>query len=292
VGANLEWDCIPITLSTLQGTLNFNTPDVLGTGEGGFYLLRREECRMGFTLRSTVDDISADDGSIVHKVLASGYEVRLSAELWAFPGTDGNRGEPASGAVLVEMNDLLMRHLNRCRDDGLARLIWTPTGGSPQRMIDDLFWTDDEESSNGGGNDQVWVMTWGMRSPFPYAQDAAENTTTITDGNSDTLLNAGTARFYPVIKIYGPATDVTITNDANDGIIHYDSAQPGAVAIGGGDYVEVDTFRQTAFLNGDVANRLPGIDPFVTEFFKLEIGNNLIGVTGADIDILWQSAWA
>jgi hypothetical protein len=291
VGANLEWDCIPAALTTLQGTLNFNTPNVLGTGNGGFLLLRREECRMGFALRSTVDDVSADDGSIVHKVLASGYEVRLSAELWDQPGVDGTAGAPASGAVLVDLNDLLMRHLNRCRGDGLGRFLWTPSGAA-QRMVDDLWWTDNEESSNGGGNDQLWVVSWGMRSPFPYAQDAAEITDTITDGNSDTLTNDGTAAIYPVIKIYGPATDVTITNDANDGVIHYDSTQPGAVAIGGGDYVEVDTFRQTAFLNGDVANRLPGIDPFVTEFFKLEIGANLIGVTGADIDVLWQSAWA
>lgn len=285
MGATLEWDCIPFVLSTPQGTLELNTPDAIGTGVG-YYLLDRGGCSMVAPLRVSIDEVAADDGAIPHRVFTSGYRVDLAVELWE------NATTPASGSTLVEMNDLLMRHLNRCRADGSGRLLWTPSG-AVQRMVDDLWWDVEADATADTQNDlPLWTVKFGMVSPFPYAMVAAETTTHIANHGTGTLDNDGSAQFFPVIKINGPATDVLISNDANDGVIHYDSTLPGGSSIAGGHYVEVDCFRNTAFLDGDAAERLSSIDPFQTVFFKLEIGENNITVDGASVDILWQPAFA
>lgn len=290
MGANLEWDCIPLTLTTLQGSVAFNTPDVLGAGAGGFLLLRREGCKMGAPLRVTTDDVPASDGTIVHRVLRGGYAVNLTVELWQAPGTDGAPGEPATGATLVALNDLMVRHLVRMLDDGQGRLSWNPSGDTvAERMVDDLFWTGDVDVSDDA---LLWALAFGLQSPFPYAMDLQETTSPITDGGSVVLTNVGTSKFWPVIKAYGPATDFTITNDTTGKVIHYDSSQPGASAVAGGHYIEFDCFRNTAYLDGDVANRRAGVDPLVTEFWALELGANTVSCDGCDVDVLWQPAWA
>lgn len=290
MGANLEWDCIPHVFTTPQGNLPLNTADALGPGLGGYYLIRRESAKMGAPLRTSIDDVPAGDGAIPHKVLTSGYRVTLPLELWATPGTGGEPGEAATGATLVAMNDLLMRHLNRIREDGQGRLTWNPSGDSnPERMVDDMFWFGDPSEEN---DDLLWTVTFDLVSPFPYAQDAAETTTSIDDGDSATLTNPGSARFYPVIKAHGPSDEFTILNETSGKQLHYDGSQPGASTLAGGHYIEFDCFRNTAYLDGDVATRMAGIDPFLSEFWTLEIGDNVVSADGADIDVLWQAAWA
>lgn len=291
MGATLEWDCIPFTFTTPQGDLLFNTPDALGAGLGGFYLLRRGACTMGAPLRTSIDDVPAEDGSVVHKVLTAGYRVNLAVELWKTPGVTGQAGIAAMGETLVAMNDLLLRHLNRIRDDGGGRLSWNPSGDTNvERMVNDLFWFGDVGDED---DDLLWTVTFELVSPFPYAMGAAETTTSISDGASAVLANVGSSRFKPVIKAYGPTSEFTITNETSGKQMHYDASQPGASAIGGsGAYAEFDHFRNTAYLNGDVASLAAGVDPFVSEFFPLEIGDNTISVDGCDIDVLWQPAWA
>lgn len=288
MAATLEWD-LAYTLTTPYGSLVFNADDQLGTAvTGGLYLLDPAGCAMGAPLRVSVDDVPQDDGSIVHPVLTGGYRARILLRLLE------HREQPACGETLVLMNDLLMRHLNSLRGDGGGRLAWNPSGSTPERMIDDIWWFEDLTAEFDG---VYWKIQFGVISPFPYAMDAAEATTAITDGNTGILDNEGSARFKPVVKVFGPTSNFEVTNlndlddDGNPQKLVYDASLPGAVAIGGGDYVEFDFFRETAYLNGSGANRKSGIDIVQSDFWALLPEPNSVTITGADCDVLWQSAW-
>ena len=49
--------------------------------------------------------------------------------------------------------------------------------------------------------------------------------------------------------------------------------------------------RNTAYLDGDVANRKAGIVLSTSDFWPMVQGTNTIHPEGCDIDVLWQSAW-
>lgn len=288
MAASLEWT-IPYLLTTPAGSLAFNTDDVLGSAADGGILLLDDSSIMRAPLRPSLDDVPASDGAIPHPALTSGYRVTLVFRLFQ------TREEPACDEVLVLLNDLVMKHVNALRSSGGGRLVWNPSGLRPERMVDDLWWFDDLIPEKDGA---VWKITVGFVSAFPYAEDNAETTTTITDGGSSILTNDGSAPFFPVMKVYGPTSFFEIVNadslDSNGDPRRfvYDAALPGAVAIGGGgDYVEFDFFRNTAYLNGSGANRKPGIDVLESDFFPLEIGSNEISIDGADVTVLWQDAW-
>lgn len=58
-----------------------------------------------------------------------------------------------------------------------------------------------------------------------------------------------------------------------------------------GEYLEVNMFNGTAFLNGDEANQLRGFDPTLSEWFFLATGDNQID-TNARTTWLVNNAWA
>lgn len=96
---------------------------------------------------------------------------------------------------------------------------------------------------------------------------------------------------WPVFKVYGPSTGFTLSNDTTDLMIVWDANLPGASPLGGGDYIEIDTFRGVAYLNGDGANEKVGIVVAQTDFFPLVPGANVVSLSGAaSVDVLWQGA--
>jgi hypothetical protein len=107
----------------------------------------------------------------------------------------------------------------------------------------------------------------------------------------DTLTNAGTAPMYPVFQVFGPTSFFSIGNLANGLQFVYDASLPGASAIGSGDYAEITMFRNTIYLNGDQDNLKPGVNILLSDFFPLEVGDNIVTITGADALVKWQSAW-
>src|SRR6185295_4647970 len=114
------------------------------------------------------------------------------------------------------------------------------------------------------------------------------------------LNNSGTAPFWPVFKVYGPFDSFQIENSSNlddDGnpmIILYQDILPGAVPIGGSDYIEIDCFRNTVYLNGSGDTRKAGINIIESDFWNLIVGNSTVTVSGGgsnaapNVDILWQ----
>lgn len=279
---------IPFELSTPAGTCELNAEVTLDSGTG-LYLLNPQACKSRVGLRVTNTNLPQKDGVQLHRRWLESYEIDLAVQMWS--GLD----TPACDELLQDMVDNLMLHVRAFQDPPDApdaRVYWTPEGKN-QRMIKRARIDGDDEADLTIENG-VTQIKFTVRSPYPYAWDASETTTAI----SATLTNGGTAEFWPVIKVFGPASTFTITNtsveddDGNPLVISYDSGQTGASAIGGGDYVEIDTFFETLYLNGDGANMKPGLVMLDSDFFPVAPGANNITISGATADVLWQNAWA
>lgn len=305
MSANLEWD-IPFTLTTpFSGTpLVFNT-----TGAGPRYLMDRSGCVMGpglassTTIRRDRVFIPQASGEIKQvRGFKPGYEFTIALELYI--GKSDADGDvdvtPACLGDLVAMGDLLMGHCEALVQ-GEGRISWLPspsgTTAVDQRMLDKislLSWPTPQFDDV----DMTVTITFEVFTAFPYAINLTEGTPATVP---NTLTNVGTSRTYPVFRVHGPSTDFILTNtsvldDAGNPLqFIYDSGLPGGAAIGGGDYAEIDTFRNTIYLNGSGANLKANIDVIDSEFFWLNPGANVITVGGSGtgtVDAIWNSAWA
>lgn len=273
--AIVEWH-VPFSIVSQFGTLTLNA------ASGDRYLLAPDSCSSGAELRVQIDNIPTGDGGIVHDVYSSYYIATLAMQLRVDDA-------PACGEDLNRMFQTLTRHLLGMRRE-VGRLYWTPTGYA-QRLLDNVILTARPTHTLEG--ELLSLVSFTVASPFPYAITAAQTTTTILDGASATLVNDGDTDTYPVVKVYGPTAEFYITNITTGMLLHYNSSLPGAVAIGPGDYVELDFFRDTAYLNGSGANRKPGINVIESDFFPItpEPTGNQISLAGASADILWNQAW-
>lgn len=295
-----EWDVL-FDLVTPIGTLPINQP--LDTTSDRRFQLNPARCTGFLPVRLTEDDIPQGDGKIPHRRWRSGYQIHLALE--ALVGTPPDL-EPACGADLVAMLDLLGWHLNEIIRTGLvpgapnARLIWAPSGTSDDRMLDRAQLASGPIHNFDGvlGGSQVEVD---IDSSFPYYIAKTENQKQIGTGGSggtETINNPGNTDYYPTVRVQGPASTFDIVNhdvvdlDGNPLQLTYDTALPGSAGIGSGDYVEIDFFRQTAYLNGNQANLKSGIDFRVSDFFPLAPGDNDIELVGADALVLSNGAWA
>lgn len=292
---NIEWE-IPFVMNTGQGELHFNACEGVyttigaGTGSTGFqYKPLHGDCYMtpgaSQGLRIAKEAIPQADGTLIHRRFKWGYEIQFKLAFW-------KNDEIAKGEDLVTMWDHLILHLNSImNDDGRVR--WLPSGrtdiNANYRMVDDVRVLQWPVPQWDGINFQT---TFQLESPFPYGLDYMEITTNLLDSVPQTLNQPGNTDMYPVFKVYGP-TSLFVLENATTGVqITYNDSLPGAVAIGGGDYVEIDTFRNTAYLNGSGANLKAGIDVLVSDFWPLIPFDNDVQVAGADADVLWQAAWA
>lgn len=248
-----------------------------GSAADGFVPIP-DQCDVGADLRVNTENIPQADGSLFHRRYRRGMVMRFTAQVM-----DG--GAVAQGSARAAAIDELRLHLNALQN-GDGRIVWAVPGGA-DRMLDRIRLL--ERLSYGGG--LLKQVSFMVESPFPYALTEAEQTiATIT--TTGTITNAGNADTYPVWKVNGASTAFTLENTTTGLKIEYDSTLPGASAIASGHYVEIDTFRNTAYLDGDVANRKAGIDLLLTDFFPLVPGENDIEITGATVDALVNDAWA
>lgn len=279
-----EWENL-FSLESPIGTLVLNDQD--NSRGFGFYVTVKEEAESGTDVRATGDPVPQGFGTIWHRGFANGYVVKMPIQYWV------NKDLVASectSPTAQEMEDNLMRHYRALMNGG-GRLTYLPQG-LPDRILDSLYAIAKPTltETNVG---TATVLTFG--SEFPYLIDFTQITTSIDSGTpTATLTNNGSAPFYPVFKVYGPFDGFTLSNNTTGLEIVYDDSLPGAVAVGGGDYIEISTFRNTVYLNGSGASRKAGIDILDSDFFALEVGDNEIETGGTDtpaVDILWQAAW-
>lgn len=282
------WDG-PARLITPEGTCYFNEP----AQTEGYYIQLKEACDGGADLRATRANVPQSGGSILNLGFDEGYLLKLGLVYQIDPQLDDCERK------LSDQDDFLMLHL-RSIESGGGRYIWTPGPGKPERLLDNLqLYIRPIVTVESG---QTGVQ-FSLASPFPYAVDFTQTLTQLSAGSPSAVLdNTGTAPFFPVFKIYGPFDSFEIDTDQLDEFgdpmkILYQDILPGAVPVGSGNYIEIDTFRNTAYLNGFGASRKAGISIIQSDFFTLNPGNNTISVSGGgsnpapDVDILWQAAW-
>lgn len=275
---NIDWACPFELISPTMGTLPINTPD----GEGRIFRLNHKGSVGRRNVRATTDPVPGGDGEIFFDRYATGSEMQLAIQLW-----DG--GEIACDDVLVDMYDDLrgfLWSLLRPEDDG-GRLVWTPSGKSA-RLLDAirlLSLSDPEEESETGAMEITCVLD----SPFPYAISLTENVVALA--GTVNLPNNGNVDFMPVFKVNGATTDFSISGNGLTYI--YDSTRPGASAIGGGDYAEIDMFRGgLIYLNGDGANLKAGVDIELSDILVVPAGGANFTIIGATADVLMHDAFA
>lgn len=270
----------PFFFQSPYGTLNFNDQ----TFATGYYLLAKERCRVGIDVRAESNDIPQADGTILHRRWLTGVVMELAVGLWDGPE------DPACDDQLQLMLDTLILHARAVQNagDNEGRVLWTPSG-YPTRMLDDAKLLSYPAISI--QDDTVTEVAFSIETGFPYAIDLTQTSTAVANGATETLTNAGTAEFWPVFQVQGPATTFEVANDTLGLSFIYDSSLPGAQAIGGGEYAEIDTFRNTIYLNGDQDNLKPGIDVVNSDFWPMPPGENDVRIDGAAMTVLWQSAW-
>lgn len=294
--ANLEWDVAMTIVSPFKlAGLDLNTVLPLA---GRDYAFRFQVLPDGYKVspgkfRAVADSVSQADGSSLQPPFFDGMVATMEIHYFVCPRGDEGSAEPACGDDLRQMNELLVGVLNSLRTwtadpNNDQRYIWTPTGLGDRRMLTNVMLASlpVEIVKN---DPRTYGLTFSLGSPYAYAINATQTDTAIAAAGSDSLDNTGNADSYPVIKVHGATSAFTITNEETGAQIIYDSGRPGAVAIGGGSYAEIDTFQGSIFLNGDGADLVAGLDP-TSVLFPLAPGAQTISVTGAAIDILWNSA--
>lgn len=296
-----EWDNHWwLWLSETNSALDFNLTDPV---TGWRYQLVPGSCSAVLPVRTTEDDKPQGDGKIPHRRWRSGYQVHLAIE----PLIEvGGEFECPSGGELVQMLDELGLFLNAMIRTGLiaglpnARLIWTPSGGTStadDRMFDRLQLVGAPQVTLGGTLGGVLVEV-DFDTPYPYYISSEETQTALSGTGVQTIYNAGNTDSFPVIEVYGPSSSFVVLNDSvldfdgNPLNVTYNDALPGAVAVGGGDYIEFVHFVGTAYLNGSGARRLSGVDFRATTFFPLVPGDNFVAVVGATALVKSNDAWA
>lgn len=296
----IDWD-IAYDLNTPQGTFQFNQATTSPfTSDGNYlYLLDHEKCSATpGPLRLTIDPIPQADGSIIPPSFKSGYQLRLSVQLWVQDGDGADARSPACCADKQVMWDTLLMHMNALMNPsvadlygGNARLLWTPCDYVDGRLLDHIRLTEWPTVADEGN---VSVVTLTLGTEFPYSIDAVENQNYL----DWVAFNGGSSVMYPVFRVFAtgaPVGSFTITNMTTGESISYDEGYPGANFIPAGQFVEINTFRNTVYLNGSGANYKPGINVAASDFFPLQLGENDITFTsdiGGSCLMLWQNAWA
>lgn len=250
--------------------LYINTPITFDNGVG-IYRLDGKGCKLRNGVRATKENVPQEDGSILHRRFITGSEMDLTVQFW-MPGQ-----KIACDELLQEMLDEFMGYayglLNAGDDDG--RIVWLPTGGSSSfsdyRMLDDirLFVYPD------GTEGTPYSLTMTVDCALPYAEDFTQDNPAIPG----TAVNYGNRPTFPVIKLVGTFVTATVTNTTTNAVLHYDGSLSGAATITTPDYIEINTFNNTVYLNGNQDNEMPGIVMQTSDFFTLKPGNNTITVS-------------
>lgn len=300
---NLEFQVVHMLMSP-EGTLNFN--EVLTAGSSGgvnnaVYLIEPDGYKIVPSTRVTADNISQQDGSVLHPRFTSGLVATLKVRYaisadGIYPATEDGGGQvvPACNSDLRLMHEHLILHLQAllkasATPNTSQRLYWFPTGLGQGRLIQaiqTLAWVD--PVVGGTGDDDFTYVTFQIESPFPYAIDATQISTALTGGGGPVLIpNAGDSPFFPVIQVAGATSAFTITNtDTGEQVVY------SGTAVGGGHYAEINFFDGTIFLDGDSTDLQASLDPTSTDFFQIAPGGSNVEIVGASATVLTNGAYA
>jgi hypothetical protein len=259
------------------------------------YLIDPDGYKIVPTMRVTADNISQQDGSVLHPRFTSGLVATMKVRYAICPtGTYPGDVTPACDADVRLMHEHLILHLQAllrasATPNTSQRLYWFPTGLGQSRLlqaVQTLGWVD--PVVGGTGDDDFTYVTFQLESPFPYAIDQTQDSTSLTGGGGPVLIpNAGDAPFFPVIQVDGPTAAFTITNtDTGEAIVY------AGTSVASGHYAEIDFFLGTIFLDGSSTDLQASLDPTNTDFFTIAPGGSMVEIVSANAVVLSNSSYA
>lgn len=268
----------PMSLTSPGGNLEFNTD----LANGGRYVVVPRKSHFDLDVRATKNNLPQFDGSALHHRFLTGAEMVLAIQLWEAAGGENSIPDNiACEDLLTEMLDDLSRSFRALLNagDNQGRIAWEVAGAN-ERMLDDIrllvYPAEDLEGP-------VVEVIATVDSRYPYALDL---TPQFVNGAA-VITNNGTADTYPVYRVTGPTSSFTIANTTTDEQLVY-----SGTAIAGGHYAEIDTSRDTIYLDGSGADLLSEVDIINSLWPRLAIGANTITFSGSGTLVTeWQPAW-
>lgn len=264
----------------------------------GYYLLRQDGCSLVNQVRSQKEFAPQEDGAILHGRFTGGMEMTLAIQMWQ------NATAVACDELLQEMVDTLEGYLYGLLNSGdnEGRITWEPAGGSSnvpgsngRRMLDDIRLLTYPTGAQAPG--QAYELGVTIDCELPYAEDETQLSVNLTDaGLGVTVTNYGNRPTFPVYRLDGGWSTQTLTNTTTGDIFVYDDTLPDAPNIGVGEWLEIDTFRNTV-TKGPAAPTLINADAGIvmdgSVFGPLLPGDNQIElfVTGSTGIALVNGAW-
>jgi hypothetical protein len=168
-------------------------------------------------------------------------------------------------------------------------------------MLDDIRLLSYPAESQQPGSPYEITVT--VDCALPYAEDLTQLSPSVAGGGG-TVINNGNRPTYPVWQIYnGMAAPFwfELTNTTTGDILAFNDALPGCADIGSGEYVEIDTFRNSitkVAAGPTLSNVAAGLIMTGSDFFSIPPGSNTITLTalagsiGASSRCLINSAFA
>lgn len=268
-----------------------------GGVDGALFLIQPDGYKIVPSMRVTQDNVSQQDGSVLHPRWTSGLvaTMKVCYALAPLGYVVTSESTPAANELstptnveLRIMHEQLILHLQdllRASADpnNLQRLLWYPTSYGQARMltgIQTLAWADPVFEV------PFTCVTFSLEGPLPYAIDANEMDPTITGGAGPTLLpNAGNAPCYPVVQVNGPFTSFTLSNNDTGEAVVYSGA-----AVASGHYAEINFFDGTVYLDSSSTDLIASIDPTLTDFWTIAPGGSNV-VLSADAPSALVKHW-
>lgn len=248
--------------------------------------------------RSVVDDAPDADGTIDTTRFTGARVVQLTVALVPVAATKEAmrrrlRAFTAAGLAVymyVTLDDLDEQRIqlrrskfgNVIQHPGLADCVvqWVgPLGILESSELHSAFVYASDPTPPGG---RTYPLT------FPRVYPAAGPTGVVI------VNNAGDATAYPLLRLYGPATEPIIENLTQDKLLEFDS-----LTINAGEFLEIDTRAKTILLNGDPT--APAYDKLLypnSAWWTLSPGDNEIKYRPATFtaattvaEVVWRDAY-
>lgn len=273
---------IPVQLQTPAGNLTFNQ-----------FQLASYLRLTGFSLtkprRFDVKDYPQRDGGIKPPGFKRGAYIVLDGEIASF-------NDLSARADWLDK----IRALPDSIQDIEGTLLWTPTGKQGRQMAVTLL--DDPADGGGGDVKKTFQLQLYAADPTTYGQTlytvassalAASAPGTFTfpfsfpigfggasGGGIATVLNAGNAPSWPIVRIYGQITAPSIINVTTGLYV----SLPG-LTLSTGQYAEIDMRRETIRLNGAASSPLTQyLDNTLSNFWPLPANTSVVQLTGTGFD--------
>ena len=185
--------------------------------------------------------------------------------------------DPTTGAVPADAAEQFNENW-----DALIRLFYRPWEeynlGKRWKIGGSLLAATGRASYHGGMDPEMWSRTGAhfavdLKLCDPYFYDTTDVTTSLAVGVQDTINNAGHGILHKItVKLYGPLTNPTVTNDT------YDVAFTYPDVLGVGEVLTLDVKEFTADIDGTPIGRV--IDKSGAHLpFELYPGDNDVTLT-------------